>query len=313
MLCFGGDRTYHRMAVNIEDAGWIVRGMMAWIYGQGRPKRYDIHKAMIRDGNEADAADWNGYDAGLKPAMEPICVAMKPLDGPFSENAIKWGVAGFNVDRCRIDVDAEMDGSQLRTMNKNRRNGTSGQRWGFDRSEFISQVVSPSGRYPANVLLDEESAEILDDQSGELKSGALTPISAPKKNKSCYGSFKHTNVKSYASNTGGASRFFYVAKASPAERNAGLNGEENTHPTVKPLSLMRYLVRLTKTPSGGVVYDPYLGSGTTGMACIMEERDWIGSEMDKEYANIAAKRIEWAMEQHKNSTAQHEMFRDHEA
>jgi len=331
LLAFGGTRTVHRLACAIEDAGWEMRDsigvphrsgdwgdcpwMLAWIYGSGFPKSLDISKAIDkaagaerevvgvnqnaksgagyqaeyvggkveRDGDVMLTAPstpaahlWQGWGTALKPAWEPIIVAMKPLEGTYAENAQKWGVAGLNIDGGRIagEVPSVPEPS-----------GKTGTIYGFangvGRNGEMS-VPSPLGRWPANLILDEEAARLL----------------------------------------GEPSRFFYTAKASSSERNAGLEGDTedsmkwngseghkgigdfypdgtprpktayvNSHPTVKPVSLMRYLCKLTRTPTGGVVLDPFMGSGTTGIACILEHRDFIGIEIDENYAEIARKRI----------------------
>lgn len=250
LLSFGGTRTFHRLACAIEDAGWEIRDCIMWLYGSGFPKSHDISKAIDkkagakrevvgkgkgRTGGKAqpnggstfsddnyqwpgdyditapatnDARLWDGWGTALKPAWEPIIVAMKPTDGTFVNNALKHGVAGFNIDGSRIP--------------------------------------SEGGRFPANVILDEEAGTLLGEQS----------------------------------------RFFYCAKASKKDR-----GEGNNHPTVKPTALMEYLCRLTSTPTGGVVLDPFMGSGTTGLACKATGREFIGIELNEDYYHIAKTRL----------------------
>lgn len=192
----------------------------------------------------------------MKPAWEPIILAMRPTDGTFAANALAHGVAGMNVDGCRIGDD-------------------------------------PSGRWPANVVLDEEAGAMLDEQSGTRKSGKLTAANQVRGGfagtVNAYGKAKTGGTREYESNCGGASRFFYCAKASKADR-----GEGNTHPTVKPIELMRWLVRLTKTPTGGAVLDPFCGSGSTGVACALEGRDFLGIEREAQYVELARARIEAA-------------------
>jgi len=322
--------------VAIEDAGWEVRDSIAWLYGSGFPKSYDISKgidkqagverktewydryhdgrtrqnlgtehmqcnalAPIANGNKKSlpstpsAKLWHGWGTALKPAMELICVAMKPIDGTFVNNALTWGVAGFWIDGGRVGFQNEADYQESTQKNRhadfNSNDGirvpTKGIYHGDNRPPINYEPTK--GRFPANVIHD--------------------------------GSDEVTGLMS------DAARFFYCAKASRSERNAGLEGMEernlagsnkwtdcdyrkgngeitakpqsNHHPTVKPIALMRYLVRLTKTPTGGVVLDPFMGSGTTGIAAVLEGRDFIGIELNAEYLEIAERRIAEAQKQ----------------
>ena len=341
LMAFGGTRTFHRLACAIEDAGWELRDTMCYLYGSGFPKSLDISKAIDKAAGEyiageetentrhgiegddknynhskvarasnpqSDAAHlWQGYGTALKPAWEPIIVAMKPLEGTYAENAQKWGVAGLNIDGGRIGTEP---------VPINHLEKWSG--FGQEKRPDYTQEINSKGRWPANLLLDEESARLLDEQSGEIAAGYRVN---PSTNKSTWFGAKdgsHIEGERGYADHGGASRFFYTAKASSSERNAGLedmeavkvetmneyarpsegrtadkNGgpKQNFHPTVKPVDLMRYLCKLTKTPTGGVVLDPFMGSGTTGIACILEHRDFIGIEIDQKYAEIAKKRI----------------------
>jgi site-specific DNA-methyltransferase (adenine-specific) len=328
VLSFGGTRTYHRMVVNIEDAGFEIRDQIQWIYGSGFPKSHNIGKAVdklsgleipknsMRVVNSVGIDNYNGTGSGrrydsveykskneyegwgtaLKPANEPICVARKPLsEKSVAENVLKWGTGGINIDGCR--VGSEIMKEQIRDndggifMNKNK-------------------VVLPEheGRFPANIILEcicDDSishddpncpCRLLDEQTGYLKSGEVKPHH--KKNKtangyqgSCYGKFQNedTTLKGYGDG-GGASRFFYQAKVSKAERNMGLV-DKNGHPTLKPINLMAYLCRLI-TPTGGIVLDPFMGSGSTGISAQLEGFRFIGMEMDPEYFKIAEARID---------------------
>lgn len=387
LLAFAGTRTQHRMACAIEDAGFEIRDMIAWVYGSGFPKSTDISKAIDRsDASEmqnarrlrftswlrstgitsaqVDAAtgtnmgghyltaksqpaimtrehlelcrnligcvpewvekecdirsvesknmaerevvgvqknamsgwdmdggtefadrnitapatdlarQWAGWGSSLKPALEPISVCRKPLNGTLAGNVTTWGTGGLNIDGCRVGTEETVT----------RRSGDSGGNGAYGRDERIFQRVNPPGRFPAN-LLHDGSDEVV-------------------------GLFPDDNA-----------RFFYVPKASRAERDLGLadlpirsggdvcdredgtdglnspragagrNGRvRNHHPTVKPIDLMRYLCRLV-TPPGGLVYDPFCGSGTTLIGAKLEGFRWVGSEMDPEYAEIARKRV----------------------
>jgi site-specific DNA-methyltransferase (adenine-specific) len=246
LIAFGGTRTYHRMTVAIEDAGFEIRdSMLYWGYGTGFPKSHNL------DG------DWKGYGTALKPAHENAVLARKPLTGTVADNVLTWGVGALNIDGCRVGGDA--------------------------------------GRWPANVILDEHAAEALDEQSGVLKSGARKGANNINSLSGAYeGGWSYTGGPCEAS-SGGASRFFYIAKASRAEREAGLDapaGERAcTHPTVKPIALMRHLVRLV-TPKGGTVLDPFMGSGSTGCAAMLEGMRFVGIDITAEYVDIAERRIQ---------------------
>lgn len=277
LLAFGGTRTFHRLAAAIEDAGWEVRDCMSWLYGSGFPKSLNIEKA---GGGEK----WHGWGTALKPAWEPIILAMKPLDGTFAENAQRHGVAGLAIDAGRIDGGARPARVKL--------TGTPNT----DGTHCYGEALSPgsrargvpdttAGRWPANVLLDEVAAAALDEQSGDLP-GAGNVGGTPRSELGYEGGGSATAMPATRDNGGGASRFFYVAKAARGERGVG-----NDHPTVKPIDLMRYLARLTRTPAGGVVLDPFAGSGSTGIGALLEGRDFIGIELSPDYAELARKRI----------------------
>ena len=297
LLSFAGTRTQHRMAVNIEDAGFEIRDMIAWVYGSGFPKSHNISKAIDKlagaerevicrmkkiqsygyKGNNCyggdfdreglmeitspateEAKQWDGWGTALKPALEPITLARKPIKGSVANNVLEWGTGGLNIDGCRIGDEV-------------------------------------NERFPAN-LINDGSEEVFD----------LLPENAQ--------------------------RFFYIPKCSKKDRNEGLddfeekrkvfngqstkptvNGYEdgsvedkfstqpqkNAHPTVKPTDLMRYLVRMV-TPPNGVVLDPFMGSGSTGKAAMLENKKFIGIEMDKEYYNISEARINFVLNKEEN-------------
>ena len=320
LMAFGGTRTYHRMACAIEDAGWILRDCIMWLYGSGFPKATDIGKQLDKkagkkrekikrvrvDGKKPGIIDsyfggkefspketysdkpatpeaklWNGWKShSLKPAYEPIIVAMKPNDGTYANNALKWGVSGLNIDAGRIGTEdtRQKTGGAIK-----------GSGWGTKKGAIAGSSL---GRFPANIILDEEAAKLLDEQSGDCKSAGeykKNKLNTFKPDKALFKLGYQTN--NYANQRGGASRFFYVAKASKKERTC--NGRvKNNHPTIKSLKLMEYLCKLTSTPTGGVVLDPFAGSGTTCMACKKLGRPYIGIEQDKEYCKIAEARIE---------------------
>lgn len=323
LLAFGGSRTFHRITCAIEDAGFEIRDCMMWLYGSGFPKSLDVSKAIDKEaGAEREvvgkgrrsqvasdgwdrpwkhaameasrstvaeyaltapatpaARQWSGWGTALKPAFEPIILARKPLsESTVAKNVLKWGTGAVNVD-----------GGRIVTSDDTRRNAQGGDNGLLGASTFrirerkADDKPQPSGRWPANVLLDEEAAGLLDEMSGERTSGALKPYQESHTNASSYQmSRAKTFVK--ASDSGGASRFFYTAKASPAER-----GKFNDHPTVKPVALMQYLCRLI-TPPGGVILDMFCGSGSTCRAAIAENFEFIGSDLSAEYLGKIAKR-----------------------
>jgi len=355
LLAFGGTRTYHRLACAVEDAGFEIRDTISWLYGSGFPKSLDVSKAIDKqagatpqvvgphptnacpggewcecdtDGRSFsptkhaaqtapatdDARRWQGWGTALKPAHEPIVVARKPLVGTVAANVLEHGVGALNVDGCRIEGEFVSGWSQSGSRTSENV-AMSGPNYARD--------PKPEGRWPANVVLDETAAAMLDEQSGERPhSFRLTPSeSAPVDG---WGASLVKRVHAGFADSGGASRFFYVAKASRAERNAGLDGFEehdrsavigqlhegvsaagnttgrylpraNHHPTVKPVQLMRWLVRLV-TPLDGVVLDPFLGSGTSGIAAALEGLRFVGIEREPDYLEIARARIQFWVE-----------------
>ena len=310
MLAFGGTRTYHRMVVNIEDAGFEIRDMVEWVYGSGFPKSLDVSKAIDKAaGVEGDtignygrsfrphanggndgwlrpshelcgsitapateaARQWEGFGTALKPAHEPICLARKPLEGTVAQNVLKHGCGGLNIDGCRVGTDVlpELRAGQSKI-------GT------FERTNMVTP--ERTGRFPAN-LIHDGSPEVVGLFPVTWASNKRPPTPAPKSG-DIYG--KYTDLVyeiGHNDNGGSAARFFYCAKASKADR-----GEGNNHPTVKPTSLMRYLCRLV-TPPGGIVLDPFMGSGSTGKAALLEGFDFIGIEREVEFYEIAKARV----------------------
>lgn len=267
ILSFGGTRTYHRMVVNIEDARFEIRDQIMWLYGSGFPKSLNIGKSL---------EEYEGFGTALKPANEPICLARKPLsEKTIVKNVLKWKTSGLNIDGCRIEYKSDKDISGWNKKNYTKGESSSGFIDGLNNQ---SSKKNELGRFPTNLILDEESAEFLGDYS----------------------------------------KFFYQAKVSVSERNMGLTefiesdisdgstrsnketarafganrlNKKNNHPTVKPVSLMAYLCRLV-TPPGGIVLDPYMGSGSTGIAALLEGFRFVGMEMENDFFNIAEARIE---------------------
>lgn len=330
LLSFGGTRTYHRMVVNIEDAGFEIRDQIQWLYGSGFPKSQNIAIAIDKQsgvtGNRgkalvyagagdredikntvgsqsfekyipiSDAAkQWQGWGTALKPANEPICLARKPLsESTVAANVQRWGTGAINIAGCRIEAKDQLEFEKNWSKRKAPA-GFNGDSSGIYGSGKTNNPIAykPEGRWPANLLLDEEAAAMLDEQSGPCKTGNLEPhhkLKASNNNSMSGPNYARSPNQSFGGDTPtGASRFFYCAKASKSERNAGLDKPSN-HPCVKPLKLMAYLCRLI-TPPKGIILDPFMGSGSTGVAAKQEGFEFIGIEMNEEYLEIAKKRI----------------------
>jgi site-specific DNA-methyltransferase (adenine-specific) len=364
LIAFSGSRTYHRMAVAIEDAGFQIRDQIMWVYGSGFPKSHNISKALdkaagaerervpfkgglasgsnnygggqtithdgTKDGEEPitpAAQQWDGWGTALKPAHEPMVLARKPLEGTVADNVLTWGTGGLNIDGTRVNPGEKVQGGG---------NGKAslGASWNGDGDGSITrEKVEPhtAGRFPANFI---------HDGSDEVVGLFPDTHSAGKKREEPSG--VDNNYMGRGSNSGvrigdaggSAARFFYCAKASKRDRNEGLDGFEekaigvkghglaricatcsatlltggcdcpdrtyinpsrqNHHPTVKPTTLMQYLVRLV-TPPNGTVLDPFMGSGSTGKACAYEGFDFIGIDQSAEYVAIAQARIDFAL------------------
>jgi site-specific DNA-methyltransferase (adenine-specific) len=357
------------MVMAVRLAGFEIRDMIAWLYGSGFPKSLDISKAIdkhlgaerevigtkmsgIANKNEKkrytigaskavevditapsteEAKQWQGWGTALKPALEPIVMARKPLIGTVAQNVLKHGVGGINIDESRIETDEK-------TQRENK-----GVEWGNRKNEYYEDrepkiFGSSLGRFPANVIHDgsDEVVSLFPEssvtgiRSKESLNNCINNRKERKGKTQCDTGGNITKITEYGGDSGSAARFFYTAKASKEERNFGLydfeekevrggggrvkqgydtNDDEekrlhiasgkygavkakkkNIHPTVKPIDLMRYLVRLV-TPPNGICLDPYLGSGTTAIACEMEKFRWIGIELMPEYAEIAKARI----------------------
>jgi DNA modification methylase len=328
LLAFAGTRTQHRMAVRIEDAGFEIRDMIAWVYGSGFPKSLDVSKAIDKAagaerevvgsrkltgtariiggqggataGRSADAYDegetrdtlaitapatpeaqqWSGWGTALKPALEPITMARKPLQGTVAANVLQHGCGGLNVDGCRVDAS----GADLSCVHNTSLGSASGGIYG-KAGAFVSKG-SPLGRWPANLIHDGS-----DEVVGlfPLSNSNATPRNrSPKADRTQWrnGGAEYSDTTEYG-DTGSAARFFYTAKAAKTERQGV------THPTVKPLGLMRYLVRLV-TPPGGIVLDPFMGSGTTIKGAISEGFQAVGIEREAEYFAMAEQRLNGA-------------------
>jgi DNA modification methylase len=359
LLSFAGTRTQHKIAMGIEDAGFEIRDMIAWVYGSGFPKSLNVGKAVDKlQGNEREdmgrnpawrkgngygattstgwakpqrpnkdkgTSEWEGWGTALKPSLEPITVARKPLsEKTVAENCLKWGTGGINIDQSRVKTEDNLNGGAY--YGGERSDGDWKDNSGFKNNK-LDEYKQPQGRFPANLIHDgsDEVVSLFPNTKSTVR------ISEDKDNLANTYSLGRTGTTPRGHNdSGSASRFFYCAKASKSERNKGLEGFEevevrggggrvadgydltdesqiglkeaarkfgavkakkaNIHPTVKPVKLMEYLVKLVSR-EGAVVLDPFMGSGSTGVACKNLNRDFIGVEMDEDYMRIAEKRI----------------------
>jgi len=299
LLAFAGTRTQHRMAVRIEDAGFEIRDMIAWVYGSGFPKSLNIRKAVDKlQGNERETvgkdrsgserncmagdftggeydltkgtSEWEGWGTALKPALEPITVARKPLsEKTVAENVLKWGTGGINIDGCRIGTEDKYNAKGMKSLGV-----MHDDNW---VPKEITQSMHSQGRFPANFIHDgsEEVVGLFPDSKSTGGDGYKNSMFCGGKKTGGHG----------LGDSGSAARFFYCAKASKSER-----GESNNHPTVKPVKLMQYLVNLVST-EGATILDPFCGSGSTGVACRNTNRNFVGIEKDESYFEIAKNRI----------------------
>jgi DNA modification methylase len=328
LLAFGGTRTHHRLACAIEDAEWEIRDCLMWLYGQGFPKSLDVSKAIDKsagverevigtkrliDGSLArktarftnnqenisgfkdsgnletapatdSAIEWNGYGTALKPAWEPIIVARKFLDGTVANNCLTHGCGALNIDGCRVGVSVNDDYGRSAANSAGVTIKHSADVYGkYEDIEY--DYASPKGRFPANVIHDGSDEVVKRFPNAPGQQGNLEHQDHPVPKGNAFGQYG-PKLKHIARNdSGSASRFFYCAKASRSDR-----GEGNNHPTVKPTSLMEYLVRLIKQPTKNVFCDPFMGSATTLVACIREGVSCIGIEQDSSYFDIAVDR-----------------------
>jgi DNA modification methylase len=361
LLAFAGTRTQHRMAVRIEDAGFEIRDMIAWVYGSGFPKSHDVSKAIDKTaGAEREVVDiatngvgspgfeakergsvkpagvrdaifpitapatdaakqWQGWGTALKPALEPITVARKPFTGTVAANVLEHGTGAINVDGCRVEY-----GSDKELADRISRTGyTQSKPREYDNPVKYAPgnvgTVNTAGRFPANLIHDgsdevvglfPETGPSTTHNRGRKMSGWINPVDGSE------------SVRGLT-DSGSAARFFYCAKAPKRDRDEGCEGMEakqthnrkpegqstferserkpsaNHHPTVKPTDLMRYLCRLV-TPPGGTVLDPFMGSGSTGKAAVLEGFNFIGCDMTAEYVDIARARITHAFNSQPN-------------
>ena len=371
LIAFSGSRTYHRMAVAIEDAGFQIRDQIMWVYGSGFPKSHNIEKAInkidgveflekpasgvgfmnaegaggynttinqleqVGDSSER-AATWQGWGTALKPAHEPMVLARKPLEGTVADNVLTWGVGGLNIDGTRVAHLSEADRASATPQGKVTSNKMAGSAPDTENAGRVDveRPDTSGGRFPANFIHDgsDEVVGLFPDTKA-TGSGKVSGFRKGGASENAVGLAGKKNAADGFSDSGSAARFFYCAKASKRDRNEGLDGFEekeigakgnglaracatcgasvidgctcldrtfvnpsrqNHHPTVKPTTLMQYLVRLV-TPPNGTVLDPFMGSGSTGKACAYEGFDFIGIDQSAEYVAIAQARIDFAL------------------
>ena len=358
LIAFSGSRTYHRMAVAIEDAGFEIRDQIMWVYGSGFPKSHNVSKGIDKAagaerevigekispdgipyssrrinqsgpsvggnaygdygnaGNDITAPatpaakQWDGWGTALKPAHEPMVLARKPLIGTVANNVLTYGTGGLNIDGSRVSGEGYTQGGQNNSI-------------AFGNNlEKQPRNDGSQGRWPANFIHDGSDEVVA---LFPTNAGAAAPVKSGFSGESngIYSDYasKGDDGATFYGDSGSAARFFYCAKASKRDRNEGLDGfapirkvfmatkngtgepskglerfttepSANFHPTVKPTDLMRYLCRLV-TPPNGIVLDPFMGSGSTGKAAMLESFDFIGIEQDSNYIKIAEARIEY--------------------
>jgi site-specific DNA-methyltransferase (adenine-specific) len=327
LLSFAGTRTQHRMAVRIEDAGFEIRDMIAWVYGSGFPKSLDVSKAIDKaagaerevvgvdavryarlknqiggsvstgeqwehGGRNVDitapateaAKQWQGWGTALKPALEPITVARKPFPGTVAENVLQHGTGALNVDGCRV-------GTETWTRKGGNQSTPYGSETTWNTSTTPDIDRTATGRFPANLIHDgsEEVVGLFPETAPSKQSEGVSRKNGVLKHQGenarpSHNTFERTTEVEGYTDSGSAARFFYCAKADASERR------NSKHPTIKPVALMRYLVRLV-CPAGGVVLDPFAGSGTTIEAARLEHCRAIGIEREAEYCADILERL----------------------
>ena len=321
LVAFTGTRTYHRIACAVEDAGFEARDMLGWLYGSGFPKSMDVSKAIdkalgaerelvkpksvinhqrdlgnrrpymddpdhmtVSDVPASAAAAWSGWGTALKPSFEPAVFDRKPLsEKTVAANVLKHGCGGVNVDACRIEHG---EAAKFTTRTAPRYvSSYNGGKVGGVQSDVAG--ADPAGRWPANIMHsgeDEVLALFPHTKSGSRNAGAY----GADQDRNSYGAFSGAERKAFEGSEGSAARFFYCAKVSPKERG------DSKHPTMKPIALMEWLCKLV-TPPGGQIVDPFMGSGSTGVAAVRNGFKFVGIEKDPESFATAVKRIRAAL------------------
>lgn len=365
LLAFGGSRTFHRIAVAIEDAGFEIRDTIMWLYGSSMPKSMNIGLAIDKkNGDESEIVGYNGtmpsfVDVGekqyaivgvasklgfgiigncdrkpqpiynvknqwkdwgttLKPAFEPIIVARKPIESTVVNNIEKWGVGGINIGGCRIPLEDDYKQKTTSMQSQSDGNVFNTDNCGFDSTKNTAASANPDGRFPANVILsydEQDFDEVCGDMPVGGKNGSINK--RYEMHNMVHGDYGKCNTWQAYNDSGSASRYFYNAKASVRDREEGLEdyipkynlgdielgrsiARKNTHVSVKPTSLMQYLVRLV-TPPNCTILDPFNGSGSTGKAVMYENHDrnsnykYIGIDLSEEYLEISKYRINFVL------------------
>jgi DNA modification methylase len=327
LLSFAAPRTQHRIAVNIEDAGFEIRDSLAWVFGSGMPKGLDVSKALDKElkaerkvvgvagksgskrncmsgdftGGEymqtepstPEAKLWDGYNVSLKPAYEPIIMARKSLDGTVAQNVLKHGCGGLNIGECRVETSDNLNGGTYSPGGKSAPmpgDTRTGAALGMFQpgAKPKNGYIQPPGRYPANFIHDGSDEVIaLFPENRPGMSGGGKHKSGHKKGMFGAIDCEHTLY----GDQGSAARFFYQAKVSSSERSC--NGAvQNNHPTIKPKALMSYLLKLVKQPERNLILDPFAGSGSTGLAALELGIPCILIEREREYFDIALQRLQ---------------------
>ena len=318
LLAFAGSRTYHRMAGRFEDAGVEIRDQIMWIYGSGFPKSHNIGKAVDKlQGNEREYvgkkmtgrgkggfksgmvemdetkgnSPYEGWGTALKPAHEPIVMARKPFKGTVAQNVLEWGTGGINIDGCRV-------GNETMVNQPAGDNDVYNTSW---KGTKIEATIS-EGRFPANIIFDEEAGKILDEQSSEASRFFYCSKTSKKdRNEGCDELEEKEQAHSTNMRCGNCNKLILSGNGDSCKCENKLevrHKAKNHHPTVKPTDLMLYLIRLV-TPKGKTTLDPFMGSGSTGKAAIRGGFDFIGIEREKEYYDIAKARIKYEQEKQK--------------
>jgi len=324
LIAFGGTRTYHRMVCAIEDAGFEIRDMVQWLYGSGFPKSHDVSKgidkaagavrkilgkrqfangsfsrdAAVMGGNTGKfnaangnplmtapstkaAREWEGWGTALKPACEPICMARKPLsEKTVAANVLKWGTGAINIDGCRVESNPRNPGYANHLVRSNSIFGKDGR-----TRPLKEEYDTSSGRFPANVITDGSDEVVAMFPNSNGQQGNLKGHNKNRKSPNgIYGGMSPALDHIARNDTGSAARFFYCAKASKKDR-AG-----SKHPTVKPVSLIRHFCRMV-TPPGGIVLDPFAGTGTLAAAAQVEGFQSIMIENEKRFQRDIQRRV----------------------
>jgi site-specific DNA-methyltransferase (adenine-specific) len=329
LLSFSSTRTYHRMTINIEDAGFEIRDSCTWNYSSGFPKSHNISASIDKmyghpnrgraiptassyqacdvdqdnkltsnpvgpyEPKTDEAKQWQGWGTALKPSQEFIAVARKPLDGTVANNVLEWGTGGMNIDATRVpmsDEDYEKLSSGVERIRE--KGGTMGNSWKNSSDLSGANPVNPAGRWAANFIHDgsQEVLGLFPDVKGSAARFFYCPKASKKDKEEGLDNFEERIQAATYGDIG-------PMEGNPRKPNTGhIQRIRNHHPTVKPTELMKYLCRLVTQPSG-IVLDPFMGSGSTGKAAILEGFRFIGCELDEEYLAIAEARIKHACNQ----------------